>query len=69
MKMLFGQRHIDDLAANIVRDAIPNAIRPGPVVSQRLRPSSTIAIVPSIKCGARDAEFVQRALGWPLQIT
>src|SRR6202795_3324679 len=39
------QRHIDDLAANIVRDAIPDAIRPGPVISQRLRPSGTIAIV------------------------
>src|SRR5882757_6683677 len=33
------------------------------MVGQRLRSSSPIAVVPAIKCGAGDAELVQRTLG------
>ena len=57
------QRQIDDLAADVVRDAIPDTVRSGTVVSQRLRATSTISIIPAIERGAGDAEFVQGALG------
>jgi hypothetical protein len=43
------QRQIDDLPADVVWDTIPNAIRPGPAVSQRLDPTFNVAVIPTIK--------------------
>jgi hypothetical protein len=57
------QRQVDDLAADIVRDAIPDAVRSSAMVGQRFRPAVTIAIIPSVKGGAGNTELVQRALG------
>src|SRR5271169_3505801 len=38
------------------------------MIGQRLRPSSPIAVVPAIECGAWDAELVQRALGRQMRL-
>src|SRR6478735_4781113 len=38
------------------------------MVSQRLRSAVTIAIVPSVKRGAGNAELVQCALGWQMRL-
>ena len=57
------QRQIDDLVANVLRDTVPDTIRSGTVVIQRLRPTRTVAVIPAVERGARDAELVQCALG------
>jgi transposase InsO family protein len=62
------QRQVDDLPADVVRNAIPDAIRSRAMVGQRLRPSSPIAVVPTIECGAWDSELVQRALGRQMRL-
>ncbi|MGY3413213.1 hypothetical protein ACVWZV_009379 [Bradyrhizobium sp. GM5.1] len=58
-----SQRQINDLVADVVGDAIPDPVWTGPMVSQRLDATLAIAVIPAIKRGPRDAEFVQRALG------
>jgi hypothetical protein len=46
------QRQVDDLAADIVRDAIPDPVRSRAVICQCLNAALAVAIVPSIKRGA-----------------
>jgi hypothetical protein len=41
------QRQVDDLTSHILRDAIPDAIGPGPVVGQRFNAALTIAVIPT----------------------
>jgi hypothetical protein len=43
------QRQIDDPLADIVRDAVPDPIRPGRAIVQGLRPAGLIAIVPAVE--------------------
>ena len=59
----------DDLAADIIGDAIPDTIWSGTVVSQRLRPAPlTISVIPAVERSAGDAEFVQGALGRQMRL-
>src|SRR5262249_36113106 len=58
----------DDLAADIVGDAIPDTIWSGTVVSQRLRAAFTISVIPAVERSAGDAEFVQGALGRQMRL-
>jgi hypothetical protein len=46
----------DDLATDIIGDAIPDTIWSGTVVSQRLRPALTISVIPAVERSAGDAE-------------
>ena len=47
------QRQPDDALANIVWDAVPDAIRLGLLVFQGFRPTGLVQIVPTIEGGAR----------------
>src|SRR5215471_12576237 len=58
----------NDLAADIVGDAIPDTIWSGTVVSQRLRAAFTISVIPAVERSAGDAEFVQGALGRQMRL-
>src|SRR5262249_13598994 len=58
----------DDLAADIIGDAIPDTIWSGTVVSQRLRAAFTISVIPAVERGTGDVEFVQGALGRQMRL-
>jgi hypothetical protein len=70
------QREVDDLAADIVRNPIPDTIWSRTVVSQRLGPTRTVSFIPAVK-GARDAELgviaawrtIDKALGKKHRLT
>ena len=55
--LVHGQLH--DPLADIVRNAVPDAIRPGRANVQGLWPAALIEIAPAIERGPRDAEFLQ----------
>jgi putative SOS response-associated peptidase YedK len=48
------QSKVDDLAADIIGNAVPDTVRSGAVVSQRLRRALTISVIPAVKRGAGD---------------
>src|SRR6202011_61479 len=54
------QRQLHDLTTHIVRNSVPDAVRPGRSVFQGLRPAALVEVAPSVKGGARDAELLQR---------
>src|SRR5580704_1081307 len=54
------QRQLHDLTTHIVRNSVPDAVRPGRSVFQGLRPAALVEVAPSVKSGARDAELFQR---------
>src|SRR4051794_31843552 len=54
------QRQVEDPAPDLLRDAVPDATRPGRTVAQSLRPTRLVEIVPAIERGSRDAEQLQR---------
>jgi hypothetical protein len=62
------QRQVEDLAADLVWDAIPDTIWSGTVVSQRLRAAFTISVTPAVERSTGDAEFVQGALGRQMRL-
>src|SRR5690606_27164177 len=55
------QRQIDDLVPHLIRDAVPNPVRPGPAIFQRIDATGKEAIIPAIEGRARNAELLQRA--------
>ena len=54
------QRQIDDALADIIRNAVPDAIRLGMSVVQSFRPTGLVQIVPAVEGGARNADLFQR---------
>src|SRR6476620_3397423 len=52
----------DDPRAHHVRNAVPDATRPGRAIAQGFGAAALIEIAPAVKCGPRDAELFQRAL-------
>src|SRR4029077_17957304 len=62
------QRQVDDLAADIVRDPVPDTIWSGTAVIQRLRAALTVSVIPAVERGAGDTEFVQGALGRQMRL-
>src|ERR1700681_4405028 len=58
----------DDLATDIIGDAIPDTIWSGTAVIQRLRPALTVSVIPAVERSAGDAEFVQGALGRQMRL-
>src|SRR5208282_371402 len=54
------QRQPDDALANIVGNAVPDAIRLGLLVFQGFRPTGVVQIVPTIEGGVRNADLFQR---------
>lgn len=55
------KRQVDDFDLNVVADSVPDQVRPGRTVSQRLRPTRQIQVVPTIKCWPRNADLCQSA--------
>ena len=55
------QRQINDAPLDCIGDAVPDAIRPGWFVGQRLWPAGKVAIIPAIEGLARDAEVGEAA--------
>src|ERR1700746_1420867 len=62
------QRRSDQLAADMLWDAIPDTIWSGRVISQRLGATSTISVIPAVVRSTGDAEFVQGALGRQMRL-
>src|SRR6202140_4195816 len=62
------QRQSDDLAADIIGDAIPDTIWSGTAVAQRLGPALSVSVIPAVERGAGDAELVQCALGRQMRL-
>src|SRR5258708_22356749 len=53
------QRQVDDAFANIIRNAVPDAIRLRMSVVQSFRPTGLVQIVPTVEGGARNADLFQ----------
>src|SRR5689334_16917153 len=51
------QRQVDDAFANIIRNAVPDAIRLRMSVVQSFRPTGLVQIVPTVEGGARNADL------------
>src|ERR1700756_4215858 len=51
---------VDDAFANIIRNAVPDAIRLRMSVVQSFRPTGLVQIVPTVEGGARNAGLFQR---------
>src|SRR4051812_23387029 len=53
------QSQVDDLAPDLLGDAVPAPPRPGRTVAQSLRPAGSVKIVPAVKRGPWNAELLQ----------
>src|SRR3954466_8746252 len=53
------QSQLDDLAPDLLGDAVPDAPRPGRTLAQSLRPAGSVKIVPAVKRGPWKAELLQ----------
>src|SRR5215211_1570893 len=53
---------------NVLRDPVPDTIRSGTVVTQRLRSTPTVAVIPAVERGARDADLVQCTLSGQMRL-
>jgi hypothetical protein len=58
------QRQPDDALANLVWNAVPDAIRLGMSIAQGFRPTGLVQIVPAVEGGARNANLFQRPSHW-----
>lgn len=60
-EFLHLQRQINDAPLDCIGDAVPDAIRPGWLIGQRLWPACEVAVIPSIEGLTRDAEAGEAA--------
>src|SRR5947209_15433535 len=58
------QRQPDDALANIVGNAVPDAIRLRMSIVQGFRPAGLVQIVPAVEGGTRNADLFQRPPHW-----
>src|SRR5690606_5662239 len=54
-------RQLDDLVTHLIGDAVPDPLRPGFAIFQRIDAAGKEAVIPAIEGRARYAEFLQCA--------
>ena len=59
LRLIQGQ--LDDLAANLVGDAVPDPLGLGLAILQSLWAAGLVEIVPALEGGSREAEHLQRS--------
>jgi hypothetical protein len=56
-------RKLDHIITAVLWNAVPNRSWPWRVIRQGIKPTLEVAVLPSVKCGARNAQHIKRLLG------
>ena len=60
------QRKRDQIIPPILRNTVPDRLWPRRAIREGIKATFDVAVIPSVKCGARDTQHVEGLLDWQM---